>query len=308
MITLCVSFLLRMIPFYLTILLGFIAGKVINVSRDSVARLILYIFSPIVIFNGIINTRLDYSIFSLPFVTLAISILLCLSFYWLSSFLWKDSIKNLVAFSAGTGNTGYFGLPLALLLFDNQGEGIYIMALLGVIIYENTLGFYMIARGNHTMAECLMKLLKLPALYALVAGLAANLLHFNIPDIFVDFMKQIKGAFAVLGMMIIGLGIAGVKQFKLDFRFIGMTFLAKFVVWPLLIALTIAIDTYLTGYFNQSIYQALTLLSFVPLAANMVIFASLLEVHPEKAATAVLLSAIVSIIYIPVMVGCFILQ
>lgn len=307
MITLCLSFLLRMVPFYLTIFLGFIAGKLINVSRDSVARLILYIFSPIVIFNGVINTRLDFSILSLPFVTLTISVVLCLLFFWLSSFIWEDSTRNLVAFSAGTGNSGYFGLPLALLLFDNQGEGIYIMALLGVIIYENTLGFYMIARGHHSVKDCLWKLVKLPALYALTAGLISNLLNVSIPDFFMEFMKNIKGAFSILGLMIIGLGIAGIKRFKPDFSFIGMTFLAKFVAWPLLIALTIIIDTYLLGYFNHAIYQALTLLSFVPLAANMVIFASLLDVHPEKAATAVLLSAIVSIIYIPLMVGCFIL-
>jgi predicted permease len=43
------------------------------------------------------------------------------------------------------------------------------------------------------------------------------------------------------------------------------------------------------------------------LAVNMVIWATLLEVHPDKAATAVLLSACVAIIYIPLLVGCFLL-
>jgi predicted permease len=267
----------------------------------------IYLFGPLVIFNGVINTRLDFTILSLPLITFSLAIGLCLLFYWFAGFIWQDSTKNLVGFSAGTGNTGYFGLPLALLLFDDQGEGIYIMAILGLTLYENTLGFYLMARGKYTVKECLNKVVKLPALYALFGGVLLNFLHVPIPDIFTEFMKHIKGAYTVLGMMVIGLGIAGLKHFKMDLSFVGMTFLAKFVVWPILIVMVIALDTFIFGMFDENIYQALTLLSFVPLAANLVIFASLMDIQPEKAAAAVLVSTLVSIIYIPLMVGCFLL-
>lgn len=307
MFTICLSFLLKVMPLYMNILLGYIAAKMIHVARDTIAKLMLYLFVPIVIFNGVINTRLDASILSLPLMTFIISCGLCLFFYWISTFIWQDSTKNLVGFSAGTGNTGYFGLPLALILFDDQGEGIYIMAILGVTLYENTLGFYMIARGKHTQKECLAKLAKLPAIYALLGGLLFNFLRIPVPEVFADFMQHIKGAYTVLGMMIIGLGIAGLKQFKFDFTFLGMTFLAKFIAWPLLIAGLISLDTLIFGFFDRQIYQALTLLSFVPLAGNMVIFASLMDIHPEKASVATLISVIVSVVYVPLMIGCFLL-
>ncbi|HEV8052901.1 MAG TPA: AEC family transporter [Parachlamydiaceae bacterium] len=307
MIHLCLPFLLKVVPLYINIILGFVAGKFVGIARDSIARLMIYLFVPLVIFNGVINTKLDLGILSLPFITFMISAGLCLFFYWLSKFIWQDYTRNLVALSAGTGNTGYFGLPLALLLFNDQGEGIYIMAILGITVFENTLGFYMIARGRHTAAECISKLIRLPAIYALLAGLIVNMLHIPVPDVFIEFMKHIKGAYTVMGMMIIGVGIAGIKQFKVDFSFIGITFLAKFIAWPLLIALAISLDTHFFGFFDETIYQALILLSLVPLAANVVILATLMDIHPDKAATAVLLSTILSIIYIPLMVGCFIL-
>lgn len=307
MMSLCLPFLLKVIPLYMNILLGYVAGKVVGVNRESIARLMLYLLVPIIIFNGVVNTRLDISILSLPIIVFIICIFLCFLFYWISGFIWNDSMRNLVALSAGTGNTGYFGLPVALLLFDDQGEGIYIMAALGVTIYENTLGFYMLARGKYTTAECLKKLIKLPAIYALGLGLIFNLFHISVPEVFVEFMKHIKGAYTVLGMMIIGLGIAGLTHFKIDLSFISVTFLAKFVAWPLLMALTIFLEGYMFGFFDTSIRQALTLLSFVPLAANMVIFASLMDVHSEKAAAAVLLSTLVAIVYIPLMVSCFVL-
>lgn len=307
MIHLCLPFLLKVIPLYLNMGLGYVAGKTLGVGRDTVAKLMLYMFAPLVIFNGVMNTQLSASVLFLPFLTFSICTALSFLFYWIATFIWSDTTKNLVAFSAGTGNTGYFGLPLALLLFNDQGEGIYIMAILGVTLYENTIGFYMIARGKHSTKETLQKLARLPALYALGAGLIVNVLHVPKSEIVVDFMQHIKGAYTVLGMMIIGLGLAGLKQFKLDFPFIGMTFLARFVAWPLVIALIIMVDMYLFGLFDTTMYQALTLLSFVPLAVNMVILASLMEVHPEKASAAVLLSTIVAIFYIPLMVGCFLL-
>lgn len=307
MMSMCFPFLLKVVPLYMNMLLGYIAGKTLDANRNTIAKLMLYMFAPIVIFNGVINTRLDYNILALPFITYAICACLCFFFYWLSSYIWDDATKKLVAFSAGTGNTGYFGLPIALMLFDDQGEGIYIMSVLGVTIYENSLGFYMIARGKYTTAECLAKLARLPALYALTAGLILNFFSISLPDVFAEFMKHIKGAYTVLGMMIIGLGLAGLTQFKLDFNFIGMTFLAKFVAWPILIALTISMDSYVFGFLDENIYQALTLLSFVPLAANMVILASLLDVYPEKASAAVLISTLLAIVYVPLMVSCFLL-
>ena len=307
MIHFCLPFLLKVVPLYLNIILGFVAGKYIGIARDSVSRLMLYLFVPLVIFNGVINTKLDLSIISLPFITFIISSGLCLFFYLLSGFVWQDSTRNLVALSAGTGNTGYFGLPVALLIFNDQGEGIYIMAILGLTVFENSLGFYMIARGRHTAAECIYKLIRLPAIYALLGGLLFNLLQISMPEVFAEFMNHIKGAYTVLGMMIIGVGIAGLKHFKIDASFIGLTFVAKFIAWPLLIALTIHLDSHFFGFFNQTIYQALILLSLVPLAANVVVLASLMDIHPDKAATAVLLSTILSIIYIPLMVSCFIL-
>src|SRR5690606_228432 len=126
------TLLLRLVPLYMNIVLGVLAGKMLNTSRDTIARLIFYIINPLIVFNGVLNTRIDTSILLLPVCTFLISVSLCLIFYVLAQYVWKDSMKNLLAFSAGTGNTGYFGLPLALMLLSDQGEGIYIMALLGV--------------------------------------------------------------------------------------------------------------------------------------------------------------------------------
>lgn len=281
--------------------MGFFAGKKLGASRDTVAQILFFLITPVVIFNGVINTKLDPSVLSLPLLTFLIGSILCLLFYKLSKKIWHDSTRNLLAISAGTGNTGYFGLPIALLLFDAQGEGVYIMSLLGVSLFENSLGFYMLAKGTHTAKESVQKLIKLPALYAFLFGVVVNLANFHPPVVWEEFAGYIKGTYTVLGMMIIGLSLAHVTHFKLDYKYIGMSFAAKFLAWPVIVLLLIFIDTHWLHYYDQTIYDALLLLSTVPLAANTVVLASLLKNQPEKAATAVILSTLFAIVYIPCM-------
>lgn len=297
---------LKIAPLYMNILMGYIAGKILQANRDTVARIMFYMISPIVIFNGVLNTKLDTSILLLPFLTFAISSCLCIGFYKLSKLIWTDTSKNLMAFSAGNGNTGYFGLPVALLLFNNQGEGIYIMSFLGITLYENSIGFYVFAKGIYTAKECLRKIIKLPSLYAFLGGLVLNYSKIEMPELFTEFMGHIKGTYTVLGMMIIGLGLAGLHNFKLDLKFIGMTFLAKFIVWPLVTLAIIFLDITVFGFFSPSAHDALMLISIVPLAVNTVVIASLLDSQPEKAATSVLLSTLFALAYVPFMTAFFI--
>lgn len=299
------SLFTKLTPLYLNIFLGYIAGKHLNAHRDTIARLLFFMISPLIMFNGVLHTEINGSILSLPFVTFFIASLLCITFYRISRKIWDDSSKNIVAFTAGTGNTGYFGLPLALLLFDEKIEGIYIMALLGITLYENSLGYYISAKGKLAPRDCLLNILKLPALYAFFFALFLNLTLCPIPDFFYEFIQHIRGTYTVLGMMIIGIGLAGQSRLQIDPRFIGITFLAKFLAWPLITLAVIFMDKMFIGAYNEDIYQALILLSIVPMAVNTVVMASLMSSQPEKAASTVLLSTLFAIIYIPLMAILF---
>jgi malate permease and related proteins len=300
------TLLLKLAPLYMNILLGLIAGKILLTPRDAVAKIMFFLINPLIMFNGILHTRIDSSVLSLPILTLFISSALCLIFYRISSNLWDDSTKNLMAFSAGSGNTGYFGIPLALILFDNQGEGVYMMAILGITLYENSLGFYVFAKGSHSPSECLHKLARLPTLYAFVLALFVNLMHIPMPAVFADFMCHIKGTYTVLGMMIIGLGLSSLHNFQVDLKFVSLSFLAKFLVWPAVILLLVFVDATWLGIYSTDIHNALILLSIVPLAVNSVILASVLQTQPEKAATAVLMSTLFALVYVPLMIIYFI--
>ena len=80
----------------------------------------------------------------------------------------------------------------------------------------------------------------------------------------------------------------------------------KKLLLTLLVLIIISLDNAYFGIYNKGIHQALILVSIVPLAVNTVVVASLFNIQPEKAATAVLLSTIFALIYVPLMVNWFI--
>ena len=74
-------------------------------------------------------------------------------FYKYGKYLYGDARANVLAVVASEGNTGYFGIPIALLLFNQNIFGIYILGTLGVTIFENTVVYYLTARGRYTVKE-----------------------------------------------------------------------------------------------------------------------------------------------------------
>lgn len=302
----CLPLAIKLLPLYVYILLGYIAGKKLQAQPETISRLMFYIISPIIIFNGVLNTHLDTRVMTLPLLTFFIASFLCIVFYRISRRIWTDSSKNIMAFSAGSGATGYFGIPLAMMIFSPQTEGIYIMSLLGVTLYDNSVGYFVTAKGTYSAKECLSKLIILPSLYAFVAGLALNLGQVSMPEVYHQFVSHIKGVYVVLGMMIIGLGLSTLNKFKWDAKFIGMTFLAKFLIWPLIILAFIVLDQEFFGLYHREVHQALILLSIVPLAVNMVILATIMKCDSEKAAATVLLSTLFALFYVPIMAVCLI--
>jgi malate permease and related proteins len=297
---------LKIIPLYMNIGMGYIAGKTLNAHRETIARLMLFMINPMIIFNGVLNVKLETNVLTLPLLTFGVGCALCLFFYKISKKIWEDSTKNLVAYSAGTGNVGYFGLPIALLLFDPEIEGIYILLLMGMTLYENTLGYYILAKGSHSARDCVQKVLRLPSLYAFIAALFLNFINFPIPTVFVDFMSHIKGTYTVLGMMVIGLGLAALPHLNIDRKFVGMTLAAKFIAWPILVLLFNLADTYLFGFYSSGIHKALLLIAIVPMGVNTVIVATILNSKPEKAAASLIISTLIAIVYVPLMVAFFI--
>ncbi len=298
--------LLKIFPLYINIILGYFSTKLLGVQRESIANILIYILGPIVVFSATLSVEIDLSIVFLPiFLYIFCSIIAFLSlFIWGKS--WNDPTGNILAFSAGTGNTGYFGIPLAIIFFPPYLADIYIFTVLASLLYESTSGFYVTAKGNFTVKQSIKKISRLPILYAFILGVIFNLLGVEIPTAINDYTGQFKGAYGILGMMMLGMGLVGLRKGDdLDIKFISITFILKFIFWPLAILGVIYLDKTFFMFLNEDLYKVMFLFSIVPLAGNTVTLAVLLNAKPQKASFTVLLSTAISIIYIPIVLALY---
>jgi hypothetical protein len=223
----------------------------------------------------------------------------------LVGFVWKDSTRNILAFASGTANTGYFGLPVAISIFGKSAIGVASLALLGTSLYTNSLGYFLAVSGQHTAKESLMKVLKLPILYTFFLGLIVNNLDIKLGAIYFDMANNFNGAFVILGMMIIGLGLAGIKDFKFDLRFIIWTLFTKFFLWPLIILAIILLDSLMFKIYDYNLYKLLILMAIVPVATNIVSYGTVLKAQPEKLSLVVFISTFFALFYVPLISTLF---
>ena len=242
----------------------------------------------------------------LPLVIAIIASSLSIFIFYISKNYFDESSRAIFSFISSNSNAGYFLLPIVWELFDDVAAGIFIVMVMGNSLYENTVGFFLAARGKSNIKESFLKVAKLPSLYAMLFGFIVSIVdQFSIPVIFDDMLLSVRGAYATLGMMIIGFGLADIVHYKLDFKFITSSFIVKFLLWPFLALLFVTIDREFLDLYDPVVHKMLILFSVAPLAANNMIVATILNLHPEKVAASVFLSTIFALLYVPIVIAVF---
>ncbi len=310
------DFIFKLIPLYFIIALGFIAGRYLNVKRESIAPLLLYIVVPIVTFKAIFLQKLSYQMLSYPVFMLATSLILSILFFYIGKKFFDIEHAGLLSLCAGLANVGYFGLPLVLITHGEQALGIVMLLILGTAIHESSFAFLIAARGKYSRHEALMKTLKLPAIYTSLLALVCNYLynHYYLwwsssPEIknicdqvifnLLASVDKFVGAYTVLGMMMIGLGLSTLDKIKFDWKFTGLALIAKYLCYPGLTIIVALINNYYLHFYEPEVMQLLFLMSIVPTGANTISIATELKLPTDTVSITVLISTVFALFYIP---------
>jgi malate permease and related proteins len=233
----------KIIPLYFSVFLGFIATYKLSCDKETIAKILLYILAPLIVLNATISVKLDMQVLFLPISFFLFSTFLAFFLLFVFKKIYPDNTANLLAFSTSTGNTGNIGIPLAILFLEPKLVDIFIFSILASILYQNSVGYYITAKGNFSAKESIKKVLKLPVLYAFILGIIINLNGIKIPEVLFSYSEFLKGAYAILGMMLIGMGMEKFRNNNsFDIKFISYTLFIKFIIWPLATLIFIYFD------------------------------------------------------------------
>ena len=290
----------KIIPILLFVFLGFISGK-LGVERHGIVKVLFFIINPVVFFNIGLKLDLESHYVFIPIFSCFLSCVLCLLYLQISKRIWGGKISNLIAYSAGASNSGYLGLPIALALFGEQYGMVYMLAVVGVAIYEYTLGAYVMERGEHGSNRSLNNIFKIPIIYALIIGLIFNKIGLSIPIELDDTFDKIRSCYIVFGIMVAGISLSNMSISKIQWKFVMMMLSSRFIISPMIASVFIYIDLNFCHFYPETIDYIIMIISVMPPAVNCIFFATLHNNHYQEAAVAVLLGILIITISLPLL-------
>ncbi|ETD82795.1 AEC family transporter [Rhodobacter capsulatus] len=204
------------------------------------------------------------------------------------------------AHTAMTGNTGFLGVPMLVVLLGPKAAGPVLMVLAADMIVFSTLITLIVTYARHgrvAIGPLALGLAKNPMIVSMLAGLAWALLHLPMPGPLEEFMKILGGAATPGALFAIGASLAGRAAERLGPAL--WLSAAKLVLHPL----AVAIAAFLIFPVEPFAAGVMVAAAALPVAGNVYILAAHFGVAPQRVSTAILISTAVSILSIPAVIA-----
>ena len=286
------------LPIVLVAGAGFVLARTLDVDTRPLSRVMLYFFTPALIFNSAYRTLLSREYVTIGIFAVVITALMALVTWVLIRVMRYDRLTG-SAFALGVlfVNAGNYGLPLILFAFGQEGLARAALYFAVSAILTQTLAVFIAARGRADVRAALLNVLKMPLVYAVTLGLAFNLAGLVVPEPIMKSVDLVSGAAVPVMLTILGLEL-GRATLGNDRLTITLATAAKLVLTPL-VAFPLAALFGLTGVGRAvSIIEA-----SMPTAVMASIVAVEFDVRPRLVTGIVFASTIFSIVTLTILLA-----
>ncbi|MDZ7907842.1 MAG: AEC family transporter [Gemmobacter sp.] len=305
-----IAILLKTLPFFALIGLGFWAGHRRIFPPEAVGWLTKFVFYfalSAMLFRFAANLSLA-EIFDLPFVLAYLSASLLLYVTVMALALWRGTPleeATMEAQCAQSGNTGFLGVPMLVVLLGPAAAGPVLMVLTVDMVVFSSLFTLIITGAARRVARpldlrrllALGWLLKNPMIVSIVLGLIWSGAALPLPGPVNEFLAILGGAATPGALFAIGASLAGRGAPRLG-NAVWLSF-AKLVLHPALVAVSalwlFRIDPQPAGVMIAA--------ASLPVAGNLYILAQHYGVAPQRVSTAILISTAASILTVTAVIA-----
>lgn len=292
--------LLKTLPFFAVIGLGFAAGRTQFFSQDATAYLTKFVFYfalSAMLFGFAASLDLG-SVFSWGFVA---AYLLGSGVVWAVVLMvakLRGAALQEAVFEAQTGvigNVGFLGIPMLSLLMGKAAVGPVLLVLsIDLIVFSSVLTIIITAaRGGQVTVGIFRHLayglLKNPMIVSMVLGLAWGATGWSMPVPAAEFLTLLGAAATPCALFAIGASLAGRRAERVGVA-VWLTF-AKLVLHPAAVAVAalwiFTVDRYAAGVMIAA--------ASLPVAGNVFILAQHYGVAPQRVSAAILISTLISV-------------
>lgn len=295
--------LLKLVPIFLFFGLGILLKRLKfaePAQGDFILRFVFFITLPALILLTLSNTPINLEKLSLPFINIAINVSCMLCTLFVAKFI-KMEKKTLGAMLVNTMIVNNaFMFPFILAGFGGEGFALAVLFDFGNAVMTATFTYALASKYGgeaHTSKTMIMKVIKSPLFWALALAIILSTSGAVLPEIVVNFLKPLGQMTAPL--ILISLGIFFTPKL-LHWKLVTVTLLIR-MAFGLLIGIAIATLLGLEG----SVFTIVCLCSAAPIGFNALTFSSLAKLDVEYTSSAVSVSILIGMFYIPILMYVF---
>ncbi len=207
------TFANNILPIILLSGAGFALGKLLHIDPRSLGRVVFYVFSPVLIFDILLQNQLKITQAAVVIVFTLCFIFTIGTLTFLLGYLIKLERPALVAILITTmfANTGNYGLPLVSFAFGEQALSYASIYFITTTLLFYTLGVFLASLGHMTLKEAALGLLRIPTLYAVLLAILINIWGIQIPVPFARAVELAAGGTIPLMLVLLGVQLTKVE-------------------------------------------------------------------------------------------------
>ena len=259
---------------------------------------LLYILSPCLVIDGIINADLPTNV-SIKIVTISITcslVMLVLGFVIANISKMAKDAKSSFVLASTFPNAGNMGIPISFLAFGEEGLSVALIIFVAQGIISWPLGTLIVARGQTIgWKEPLIQVLKLPTLYAVPIALFIRFINFSIPSNLYRPIDMMADAAIPCMLLLLGYQLSnGLKEINIkDLVLVNITRLIFSI--PIVAIITIAFNV--TG----TAQNTLIVMAAMPTAVFTVLLATEFGTKGQYVDNSVITSTLLSMISLTIL-------
>lgn len=224
-------------PILVIAAIGFLVGRQLEIDPRPLSKLLLNVLSPALVYQSISTSQISSA--ELVQLTAAVGLFVAAMTalaYGITRYQGENRLNQAaVILAAICPNNGNFGLPVIALAFNSEVLARAAVVFVLVTMSNYSVGVFMASSGRTSLRMALLNILRVPPVYAAVAGLLVNFTGLSIPAVIAEPVFKLSQA--TVPMMLLMLGLQLSRSAPLSrLNLVGLGVGLRLLISPLLAA------------------------------------------------------------------------
>ncbi len=202
------------LPVFLVAIAGWVLARYVDLDGKTLGRILFYITTPMLVFRSLyLMHESAAAVRNTIIVTVGVMVGTA-ALGWLAAYDLGRRERAAITLTSGISNNGNMGLPLCLFAFGPAGLSLASVYYVASSFMTNTVGSVIASAGTLPVRSALGQVVRVPVLYAAIAGLTFNRLEWTLPVGVFRAVDLLADAAVPLMLVLLGVQLRNVTRIE----------------------------------------------------------------------------------------------